>query len=95
MRSFTKPVLLFIGIAISILVRQQILRAEVVTLKDIRWQPLPQTIRGVFVAPDGHIWYCDESHSERYSTVVDLKRMIASEFQQPTSRIDVIETGTL
>ena len=91
MRSFTKRVLLFVGVIVSILVRQQMSGAEAVTLQDTRWQPLPQTVRGVFVAPDGRIWYRDESPTERYPTVVDLKRMIAREFGQPTSRIDAIE----
>jgi hypothetical protein len=86
-----KWVLLLVGIAVSILIGQQMSGAETVTLQDIRWQPLPQTIRGVFVAPDGRIWYHEEPRSDRYSTVVDLKQMIASEFQQPTPQIEVIE----
>ena len=91
MRACTKPVLLFVGIAVSILVRQQMSGAEAVPLQDIRWQPLPQTVRGAFVAPDGRVWYRDESRTERNTTVVDLKRMIASEFRQPTPRINEIE----
>ena len=91
MRACTKPVLLFVGIAVSILVRQHISGAEAVSLQDIRWQPLPQTVRGVFVAPDGHVWYRDNSRTQSHPTVVDLKRMIASEFRQPTSRVDAIE----
>jgi hypothetical protein len=91
MRACTKSVLLFVGIAVSILVAQHISGAEAVPLQNIRWQPLPVTIRGVFVAPDGRAWYRDESPTERNTTVVDLKRTIASEFRQPTPRINEIE----
>lgn len=87
----TRPILLDVVMAALILVPQQMFGTNAVSLQDIRWQPLPTTVRGVFVAPDGRLWYRDELRAQRRFTVVDLKQMIASAFGQRMPRIDNIE----
>jgi hypothetical protein len=57
-----------------------------VTLEDTQWQFLPQLIRGVFVGPDGRIWYqlhhptCDED-------VATVRWIIEGQFDESTPQL--------
>jgi hypothetical protein len=61
-----------------------------IELKDVRWQFLPQTVRAVFVDPNGRIWYQLHHPSEEENLPI-VRQIIEGQFLETSPQFSGVE----
>jgi hypothetical protein len=57
-----------------------------ITLKNVRWQELPEEVETVFIGPDQRVWY-KLRHPEGLDDLAAIKKMIEGEFAKPAPQL--------
>jgi hypothetical protein len=55
------------------------------TLRDVKWQALPDEVQALFIGPDGRTWY--QMRSYRFQGTETTKRIIEREFRKESPQV--------